>query len=77
MSAPLDKPAKSVSRDALLPLPHASWSSEGTVLDDQRTGPFTHTSARYLDRVLRGHVSGNVAERLLEPRANFLFNVHK
>lgn len=52
----LDKPAKSVSRDALLPLQYASWSSEGTVLVDHWTGPSTHTSARYVYCMFRDNV---------------------
>lgn len=51
VSASLDKPAKSVSRDALLPLQYASWSSEGAVLDGHRTGPLSHSSARFLCRM--------------------------
>lgn len=50
-SASLDKPAKSVSRDALLPLQYASWSSESAVLDEHRTGPFSHSSAGFVYRM--------------------------
>ncbi|KAF0034075.1 hypothetical protein F2P81_014141 [Scophthalmus maximus] len=40
-----DKPTKSLSRDALLPLQYAGWTPEGAVLDHDRSGPHRHTSA--------------------------------
>lgn len=54
MSASLDKPAKSMSRDALLPLQYVSWSSEGALLDNQCTGPFTCTALRYVHPIFKG-----------------------
>lgn len=51
----LDKPAQTVSRDALLPLQYAGWSFEGAVLDHQRAGTSAHTFARYVTHFFSLH----------------------
>lgn len=64
MSASPDKPAKSVSGDALLPLQYVGRPSEGALLDNRCTGPSARTPARHVRPRVVGQCVYNWTQRL-------------
>lgn len=67
VSASPDKPAKSVSGDALLPLQYVGRPSEGALLDNRCTGPYARTPARYVRPRVVGQCVYNWTQRLERP----------